>query len=168
LTSAANGVLFDLEASGIIQWVAWTQPADPTAFLVRDVNHNGIIDNGSELFGNHTRLPNGQLAPNGFAALATYDLPENGGNADGVIDSRDSIWNELRLWIDWNHNGISEFDELYRLEDLGLTQISLDYQTTNRIDQFGNLFRFKAPCQLAGKIRFGYDVYFTARPAKRP
>jgi hypothetical protein len=167
LTSAQNGVWFDLEATGKREWVAWTQAGEPVAFLVRDVNHNGRIDNGSELFGNHTLLPDGRVAPNGFYALAAYDRPENGGNGDGVIDSRDAIWSDLQLWIDWNHNGVSESNELYRLNDFGLTQISLAYETTNRSDQFGNVFRLKAPCELAGKVRFGYDVYFSARPSKQ-
>lgn len=168
LSSAQDGVWFDLEAKGTREWVAWTQKDEPVAFLVRDVNHNGRIDDGSELFGNHTLLPSGAVAPNGFYALAAYDLPENGGNGDGVIDAQDAIWSELKLWIDWNHNGVSEPNELYSFEDLGLTQISLDYKSTNRSDEFGNVFRFKAACQLAGKVRFGYDVYFTARPPKKP
>jgi hypothetical protein len=62
---------------------------------------------------------------------------------------------------------VSESNELYRLNDFGLTQISLAYETTNRSDQFGNVFRLKAPCELAGKVRFGYDVYFSARPSKQ-
>lgn len=167
LTSAQDGVWFDMEATGTHEWVAWTRAGEPVAFLARDINHNGLIDDGSELFGNHTLLPSGGVAPNGFYALAAYDQPENGGNGDGVIDSRDAIWSDLLLWIDWNHNGVSEHNELYRLEDLGLTQISLQYQATNRSDQFGNVFRLKAPCQLAGKVRFGYDVYFSARPSKK-
>ena len=54
------------------------------------------------------------------------------------------------------------------IEDFGLTQISLDYQATKRQDAFGNVFRLKAPCTLQGRVRFGYDVYFTARPPKKP
>jgi len=167
LTSPDTGVYFDLEATGKKQWTAWTQKDEQVAFLVRDVNHNGIIDNGSELFGNHTLLPNGVVSPNGFAALAAYDRPENGGNGDGVIDAKDAIWPELMLWIDSNHNGLSEGNELYHLDDFGLTQISLDYKMTNRTDEFGNVFRFKSPCQLAGKVRFGYDVFFSARPPRK-
>ena len=85
-----------------------------------------------------------------------------------VIDSQDAIWANLHLWIDWNHNGFSEPSEIYRLEDFGITQISLQYKVTNRTDQFGNVFRLKAPCELEGKVRFGYDVYFSARPPRKP
>ena len=83
LTSPQDGVWFDLQGTGIKQHLAWTKADEPVGLLVWDRNQNGIIDNGSELFGNRTVLPNGQLAPNGFMALQAYDRPENGGNGDG-------------------------------------------------------------------------------------
>ncbi len=168
LTSARAGVWFDLDGDGKIDRVAWTRLGDTIAFLVRDVNGNGRIDDGTELFGNHTVLRSGQLAANGFDALADQDRPENGGNADGLIDSRDAIWPELRLWVDWNHNGVSEPIELYRLDEFQVTGISAVPRTTNRADAYGNVLRLQAPCQVGGKLRFGYDVYFSARPQRRP
>lgn len=168
LTSPQDGVWFDLQGTGIKQRMSWTKADEPVGFLVWDRNGNGIIDNGSELFGNRTVLPNGQLAPNGFMALAAYDQPQNGGNGDGVIDAHDAIWANLRLWIDWNHNGFSEPSEIYTLDEFGITRISLDYTVTNRTDQYGNVFRLKSPCELEGKVRFGYDVYFSARPPRKP
>jgi hypothetical protein len=168
LTSAKAGVWFDIQGSGNRYRVAWTKPGEPVGFLVLDRNADGTIDDGTELFGNYTRLPNGQSAPNGFKALAAYDRPENGGNGDGVIDARDAIWSELQLWIDVNHNGHSEPNELHILGEYGLTQISLNYVITNRTDEHGNVFRLKARCQVAGKVRAGYDVYFTTRPPAQP
>lgn len=72
------------------------------------------------------------------------------------------------LWIDWNHNGYSEADELYRLDQLGLTSISLAFRTINRQDAFGNVFRLVTSCQFGNKVRMGYDVYFSLRPQRRP
>lgn len=166
LTSAEDGVWFDLDADGTLDRIAWTQAGDPTAFLVRDLNQNGIIDNGRELFGNHTLLPTGQPVTNGFEALSFYDRPEYGGNGDGVLDNRDAVWSSLRLWIDWNHNGVSEADELYTLEAFQLTSFSLDYRTTNRSDKYGNIFRLKTSCKIGNKTRFSYDVFFSAKPKK--
>jgi hypothetical protein len=164
LTSPENGVWFDLDADGTLDRIAWTQAGEPIAFLVRDLNLNGIIDNGRELFGNHTVLPTGQRVTNGFEALSFYDRSEYGGNGDGVLDSGDAVWPSLRFWIDWNHNGVSEADELYTLESFQLTSISLDYRTTNRSDKYGNIFRLKASCQIRNKTRFAYDVFFSAKP----
>ncbi len=156
-----------MDADGNSERTAWTQAGEPLAFLVRDVNGNGQIDNGAELFGNHTWRPSGEIALNGFDALAYHDRPQYGGNDDGQIDATDAIWAELKLWVDWNHNGVSEAVELYEPGDLLLTAITVVPKVTNRSDAYGNVLRLKAPCQVGGKNRFGYDVYFTARPKKK-
>src|SRR5207244_620861 len=81
---------------------------------------NGRVTSGAELFGNFTPLQNGQLAKNGFEALAEYDV-----NQDGVIDVQDPIWSQLLLWRDFNHNGISEPDESSHLDVSDVTAIDL-------------------------------------------
>jgi hypothetical protein len=89
--SIEDGVYFDHNSNFFAEKSGWINPGD--ALLSRDINNNGIIDNGSELFGDSTLLTNGQKATNGFEALA--DLDSNG---DGFIDLNDPVWNELRLW----------------------------------------------------------------------
>jgi trimeric autotransporter adhesin len=57
--------------------------------------------------------------------LAVYDDPENGGNDNGFIDPGDAIYSKLLLWIDENHDGISQPSELKHLSDLGVSRIDL-------------------------------------------
>ena len=134
------------------------------AFLALDRDGNGVIDNGKELFGDATDQPQSDDR-NGFRALAVFDDPKNGGNGDGIIDEHDNIWPSLRLWIDANHDGISQPTELYKLDDLGIHSISLKYTDSRHEDEFGNLFRYKGtnnvePGQRDDVDRVIWDVIF--------
>lgn len=68
------------------------------------------------------------LSTSGFAALS--ELDENG---DGVIDSKDSQFANLQVWVDANHDGNSE-NELHSLEELDITSISLNHIQTDTVD----------------------------------
>jgi|SRR5215468_3695312 len=163
LTDAGNGVRFDISGSGQPVQIAWTAPGADNGFLVLDRNGNGTIDNGTELFGQFTPQPP-SARPNGFLALAAYDKPENGGNGDGVIDSRDAVFEKLRIWVDLNHDGISQPNELFRLPDVGVYSINLNYLFSEREDRWGNVFRYRAdvngePGQKDSVGKVAYDVF---------
>jgi hypothetical protein len=157
LTNPAQGVPFDFFMNGPVQ-MAWTAPGADEGWLVLPPS-DGLIENGTQMFGNLTPQPPSD-DPNGFAALAVYDDPKNGGNGDGIIDSRDAIFSRLRIWRDSNHNGISEPSELISLPDAGIVSISLSYTETGRIDKWGNRFRYRARItSTTGADKWAYDVF---------
>jgi len=172
LTSAANGVVFDINPEGrdgLKEQVAWTSIGTDDAWLVLDRNGNGGIDSGRELFGNFTQQsdpPPGE-SRNGFRALARYDKPQRGGNNDGWISHHDEIFSSLRLWQDANHNGVSEPGELFTLPQLGLRKIELDYRESQRVDAHGNRFKYRArvkDAQDAQLGRWAWDIYLALPP----
>jgi hypothetical protein len=127
-TSAINPaapILFDHDGDGTKTASGWI--ASGEAIVVRDLNGNNLIDNGRELFGDNTILTRGaragQVAANGFEALADLDMDING-VADGKFDAADTAFASVKLWRDQNQNGISETGELFTFADLGVASIN--------------------------------------------
>ena len=139
LTGLDDPVVFDLDGNGVTEISAWTAPGTADAFLALDRNGNGWIDDGRELFGNGTLLASGVPAEHGFAALAELDSPDLGGNGDGFVDAADAGYPALRVWVDSNHNAVSEPWELATLSSAGVLAIDLDYTENRRRDPHGNL-----------------------------
>ena len=97
---------FDLDSDGNKDQISFVGPN--SGFLSLDLNNDGVINNGSELFG-----PN---SGNGFAELAQYD--EDGNN---WIDENDSIYERLRIWT----KDTEGKDTLFALGEKGVGAIFL-------------------------------------------
>jgi hypothetical protein len=154
LSDLSEGVYFDIAARGTPNLVAWPLDVD-SAWLAMDRNGNGKIDSGSELFGNSTRLRSGIVARHGFEALAELD-----DDGDGVIDARDSAFQQLRLWRDTIRDGLCHAQELVTLESAGILSIGVEAKEARRVDRWGNEFRYRALVSAvdAPVQRYAYDV----------
>jgi hypothetical protein len=127
-----RSVPFDLDGKGAhpLDW-----PAAGYPFLALDLDKDGVITSGTELFGTATLLlATHASAPNGFAALAQYDL-----NGDGVIDGQDAIFSRLLLWYDRNGDGVCQPTELERLGFAGVGAIHLNAEPV-KANGSGNAF----------------------------
>lgn len=97
---------FDLDSDGVEEDLPMIGPG--SGLLALDLNKDGIINNGNELFGPHTG--------NGFAELSEYDEDSN-----KWIDENDSIYDRLSVWtMDDRGN-----DSLSGLKDRGIGAIYL-------------------------------------------
>lgn len=130
LSMTGNSIYFDHDNNGYAEKTGWANKDD--AFLVMDKNKNGKIDSGTEMFGNNTS----SSAQNGFMALSQYDS-----NHDGLINSKDSEFKNIKLWQDKNSNGVTDSGELYSLSDAGIKSISTGYIATNNTDSNGNTIK---------------------------
>ncbi|MDD2402497.1 MAG: hypothetical protein PHD60_09915 [Clostridia bacterium] len=74
---------FDLDTDGNLDQISFLKSG--SGFLSLDLNEDGIINDGKELFG--------PQSGNGFADLSTYDS-----DANGWIDENDPIFEKLRIW----------------------------------------------------------------------
>ena len=127
----ADGVHFDFDKNGFAEKIGWVSAED--GLLVRDLDKNGKIDSGRELMGDLTELSDDLLAANGFEALSYFDA-----NADGVIDAKDDIYNELQIWQDKNQNGVVDAGEIMSLSEAGIASINLAYENIDVRDESGN------------------------------
>ncbi|WP_172596095.1 hypothetical protein [Petrocella atlantisensis] len=103
---------FDLDFDGTDDQISFLQKG--SGFLAIDLNDNGKIDDGRELFG--------PSSGNGFKDLALHDEDQN-----GWIDENDSVFSKLRIW---NKNEQGQ-DVLLGLGEVGVGAIYLGHVATD-------------------------------------
>jgi hypothetical protein len=138
-------------------------PTARTPWLALDRDRSGSIDDGSELFGSMTSLPDGRLATNGFEALRALDT-----DGDGQITASDRAFADLVLWADGDGDRQTAAGELTALDRAGIVSIDLRYVSAPRCDARGNCEVERAPFQYrdaAGALRTGeiVDVHLRAQ-----
>ena len=102
---------FDLDADG--EEEAISRLCEDSGYLALDLNQDGKINDGSELFGTKSG--------DGFEDLAAFDEDGN-----GWIDENDDIWNKLKIWVQ-DEQGNSK---LYSLAEQGVGAICLQNVST--------------------------------------
>ena len=143
---------FDLFGNGKAINSGWISSGD--AFLAIDINHNGKVDNLSELFG-------GTSKGDGFAKLAAFDS-----NGDGVVDAKDAHFADLRVWQDLNGNHQTDAGEMRTLAEAGVTSLKVDHVDLPAVDAQGNLHLERSSAVMAdGSSIDMADVYFNVSVA---
>lgn len=118
---------FDIDGDGVKDEIS--RLASGSGYLALDKNGDGIINDGTELFGT--------ASGNGFADLAEYDSDGN-----GFIDEGDEIWDKLKIWtMDEKGN-----QQLVSLAEKGvgaicLQNVSSDFALTGQDNQLKGMIR---------------------------
>ena len=151
-----SGVNFDLGNTGATNAsVGWITPGE--GFLVNLPTGATTITNGSELFGTATVLPNGQTAPDGFAALSAFDQ-----NGNGVINASDPIFNQLQVWVDTGTNGTTPTGSLFTLAQLNIQSLNLSATVADQSNNGNTIGLVSSYTTTDGKTHELADVWLAS------
>lgn len=146
-----NGVQFDFNGDGIQSATGWVKADD--GILVYDRNANGVIDDGTEIFGKDFNKQ--QNIKDGFAALGTLD-----NNKDNVLNNQDTAFNKIKVWRDLNQDGQTQTGELFTLNELGIASLSLDTGKTKDTNNRNAVGKYSTYTTTDGKKYKMGDVNF--------
>ena len=105
---------YDLDNDGFKEQTGWLNKED--GFLINGTNNTLFGVNGTS----------------GYSELKSFDS-----NNDNLIDNNDLKFNDLKVWRDYNQNGIIDENETTSLEELKITNINL-VNTVAHEDSNGN------------------------------
>lgn len=175
-TSPAQGIDFDILGENSVDRSGKSSPHEKKriswhrsqqyVYIVLP-NASGKVEGIDQMFGDNTKGPDGKFAANGYEALAKFDgMNETGtsrvGAADGYINSKDAVYNRLRIWRDENFDGISQANELYKMDTFGVRTIDLNYDPNYyEMDKWGNEVKYKSVVEgRDGRLYLMFDVWF--------
>jgi Ca2+-binding RTX toxin-like protein len=113
-----RGVLFDINNNGYANAMDWVGPR--VGILGIDRDGDGKLDNGQDLL-NDMRFKAGGR---GVRALIEFDT-----TGTAKLTSADPVFSHLRVWRDYNQNGVQEAKEVRTLAQLGITEIDYGHWT---------------------------------------
>jgi hypothetical protein len=117
---------FDMDGNGVADDTGWVGKGD--GFLVIDRNGDGLIRGASELSFLGEKLG----ATSDLDALSALDS-----NRDGKIDAADTRFGELKVWVDADHDGVTDVGELKSLAEHGIASIGLTAAPTRETAKVG-------------------------------
>ncbi len=110
----SSSAFYDLDRDGYKEQTGWLNKED--GFLINGINNTLFGVNGTS----------------GYTELKSFDS-----NNDNLININDTNFNDLKVWQDYNQNGIVDKNELNSLEELKITEINL-LHTIAHEDNNGN------------------------------
>lgn len=139
-------------AKNLISWLR-----KPSYMFITLPNAQGKVTGIDELFGNNTRGPDGEFAPNGYEALRKFDV-----NGDGYISFKDPVFEDLRLWSDVDADAVAGDSELKTLREMNIEVIDLHYDANYvEADRYGNLTALKSAVRAGdGRLHLLFDLWF--------
>ena len=141
---STESVYWDIDEDGFGEASGWISGGD--GLLAIDLNSDGIINHHGELFGTGTT--------DGFTVLSAYDS-----NSDNVIDTNDTQFGDLLIWVDSDADGYSQSTELSSLSDLGITSINLNASLVD-YDIAGNHITHESTFTINGQTQTVVDAWF--------
>lgn len=189
-TSLEEGVNFDLDNNEFKEKTPWIKNIE--GFLTIDINGNGTVDNGGELFGDRFVMKDGTKASSGIEAIKSLDTNKNNkiDSADALflsIDKNDNVLekqtllDQIKVWFDNNLNGETDIgDEIISLKELNVDYIDLDfkYDTKNsevpnndeikpyREEEFSNMIFKTGDSRRISEIWFSVNTVNTTHDGK--
>ncbi|MCY1640698.1 hypothetical protein [Methylorubrum sp. SL192] len=117
-----SAAFFDVHNEGNYIQTGWGSPG--SGYLVDTTNGRDYVHSNRDII-------------HSFAQLSSYDS-----NADGVLDAKDSAWNNLEIWVDTNGDASFVNDSFFSFEEIGIQSIDLSTTSSWRYNN-GNIISFE-------------------------